>query len=101
MDAQIELLEGVLWGYVSPLALGAALFVVGLGGASRGTALGLAVVAGVSAAVWLLNRRAVRRGLRPRRDEVARRLRRLERGEQDRSAGPGPGEGGAGVETGR
>jgi membrane protein implicated in regulation of membrane protease activity len=78
VEAQIELLESVLWWYVAPPALGGALFVYGVSGASWSTALALAVVAGISAFVLWLNRRAVRRDLRPRREELNRRLRRLE-----------------------
>lgn len=93
VDAQIELLESVLWWYVSPLAVGAVLFAVGLGGAPWATALALAVVAGVSVAVWRLNRRVVRSDLRPRRAELARRLRRLEEGGRNGSgrSGAAPG----------
>lgn len=92
VEAQIELLESVLWWYVSPLALGAVLFVVGLGGASGRTALALAVVAGVGVAVWWLNRRVVRRDLRPRCEELTRRLRRLEEPGRGGPDGPRPGE---------
>lgn len=97
VETQSELLESVLWWYVAPPALGAALFVYGVSGASRSTALSLAVVAGISAFVWWLNRRAVRRGLRPRREELDRRLRRLEEAAGEGSDASGGGRGREGL----
>lgn len=80
VEAQIELLESVLWWYVAPLALGAVLFIVGTGGGVAATLLSVAVVVAGSGLVWRLNRRAARKGLRPRRRELIRRIRRLEEG---------------------
>lgn len=93
VDAQIELLESVVWWYVSPVALGASVFAFGVSGASWGTLLTLAVVVGVSVAVWWLNRRAVRRDLRPRREELTRRLRRLQEPRRDGPDRPRSGRG--------
>lgn len=78
VEIQIRLLESVLWWYVGPLAVGAALFVVGLETGTTATALTLCVIAGGSGFVWWLNRRAVRHGLRPRRDRLTRLLRNLQ-----------------------
>lgn len=78
VDAQIRLLESVLWWYVGPLAAGCLLFVVGIGDGHLGTLISVAVILAVSVLVWWLNRRAVRRSLRPRRRELARMLDRIE-----------------------
>jgi small neutral amino acid transporter SnatA (MarC family) len=70
VDAQIGLLQTVLWWYVAPIAIGSVMIVGGTAGASRFTfwyAVGVALLSwGV---VWL-NTRAVRRVLRPLRDEL-------------------------------
>lgn len=78
VDAQIRLLESVLWWYVGPLAAGCLLFVVGTGDDLRATLISSAVILAVSTLVWWLNRRAVRRGLRPRRRGLAEMLERIE-----------------------
>lgn len=82
VDAQIELLETVLWWYVAPPALGLALMIVGGGSSGWSTLLQLVGVGVAGSAVWWLNHRAVRRGLRPRREELAEQLRQVENGER-------------------
>lgn len=74
IDLQIRLLETVLWWYVGPLAVGAVLFALGLETGTVATTLTLSVVAAGCVFVWWLNRRVVRRRLRPRRDEMTRSL---------------------------
>ena len=70
VDAQIALLESVLWWYVAPIAVGAFMMVAGSRGASLftvGYGVGLALLAwGIVA----LNRRAARRTLHPRKAEL-------------------------------
>lgn len=79
VDAQIELLESVLWWYLGPPTAGAVLFVVGTGGGLDAmTLVAIALILAVGAVVWRLNRRAVRRDLRPRRRELAELLERIE-----------------------
>lgn len=83
VDAQIRLLESVLWWYVAPPTVGAILFVVGIGeGLDSGTLIAVAVILAVGALVWWLNQRAVRRDLRPRRRELADLLERIEAGDE-------------------
>jgi len=80
IDAQITLLDGVGWWYVAPLIGGSLLLVAG----SRGRAgwlftLGYSIFAALLAsAIIALNRRAVRRTLRPKREEVMRLLAQIE-----------------------
>jgi RNA polymerase sigma-70 factor (ECF subfamily) len=78
IESQIRLLESVLWWYAGPLAVGAALFVLGLQAGAVATAATLTVIVAVSSFVWWLNRRAVRRDLRPRRRELNRLIDTLE-----------------------
>ena len=78
VEAQIRLLDTVVWWYLAPPTVGATLFIVGLGAGTAGTLVSLAVVAAVFGAIWYLNRRAVRTHLRPRRDELIRLLEELE-----------------------
>ena len=79
VDAQIELLESVLWWYLGPPTAGAVLFVVGTGGGLDAvTLIAIALILAVGAVVWWLNQRAVRRDLRPRRRELAELLERIE-----------------------
>lgn len=78
VEAQIELLEGVLWWYLGPPGVGIALMVFadGLEGWFEPVYLvGLVVFFGF---VWRLNRRAVEESLRPRRRELARMLEQIE-----------------------
>lgn len=77
VEAQIHLLESVLWWYLAPLGVGVALMMVadGWGLWTAGELLLLVIVYGY---IWHLNQRAVRRCHRPRRQELARLLRRLE-----------------------
>ncbi|MDZ7781105.1 MAG: hypothetical protein U5R14_14390 [Gemmatimonadota bacterium] len=78
VDIQIHLLENVLWWYVGPLAVGTVLFTLGLEAGTAATAVTLSVIAAGCAFVWRLNMRAVRRALRPRRNELTRLLRDLQ-----------------------
>lgn len=80
VQAQIELLESVLWWYLAPLAVGAGLFTVGVADGPREAIVALAVEAGICGVLWWLNRRVVERDLRPRRDELDRLVEDLEDG---------------------
>lgn len=77
VERQIRLLESVLWWYLAPLGIGVALMMIsdGWGLWTAGELLLLVIVYGY---IWHLNQRAVRRCHRPRRQELARLLRRLE-----------------------
>ncbi|HKV52726.1 MAG TPA: hypothetical protein VJO52_16145 [Gemmatimonadaceae bacterium] len=78
VNVQISLLESVGWWYVTPLAGGAVLLVVGSNPASWFSA---AYVLATALLAWLiiaLNMRAVQRDLRPKRDEIAALLAQLE-----------------------
>jgi hypothetical protein len=78
IDAQIALLDSVLWWYVGPIAVGAVMMVAGSRGASWFT-LGYAVVVALLAwGIVALNARAVRRTLRPKRQELTGLLAQLE-----------------------
>lgn len=70
IDAQVRLLGSVLWWYVLPFAVGATLVVACLGGASWFTVVYIAFVIALSWGIWHLNQQAVRRDLRPHRDEL-------------------------------
>ncbi len=78
VTVQISLLEGVVWWYVTPLAGGAVMLVAGSHPASWFTAAYVLAAALVGWAIVALNMRAVRRDLRPKRDELAALLARLE-----------------------
>lgn len=80
VQAQIELLENILWWYLAPLAVGAGLFTVGIAEGPGEAAVALAVEAGIVGFVWWLNQRAVEKGLRPRREELDRLMEELEDG---------------------
>jgi len=70
VDAQIALLESVLWWYVAPVLAGAFMIVAGSLGASRITlAYGVAVML-LAWGIVALNARAARRVLHPRRAEL-------------------------------
>jgi len=70
VDAQITLLESVLWWYVAPVLAGAFMIVAGSSGASRITlAYGVAVML-LAWGIVALNARAARRTLYPRRAEL-------------------------------
>jgi hypothetical protein len=70
VETQIALLESVLWWYIAPVAAGAVMIVAG----NRGTSLftfGYAIVVALIAwALVVLNARAARRTLRPRKAEL-------------------------------
>ena len=71
VDAQITLLDSVGWWYVAPLIGGSIVLVAG-GRATVAFAAGYALFAALLGwGIITLNRRAVRRTLRPRREEVA------------------------------
>lgn len=72
VDAQIALLESVGWWYVAPLLGGSVLLVVGQSGArAPWLTIGYAAFAALFGwGVIVLNARAVRRALRPKRDEL-------------------------------
>ena len=78
VDAQIELLESVLWWYIGPIAIGALMLVGGDLGLTRFTVgFGVAVVL-FGWAVYRVNQRAVEHELRPRRNEITRLLTQVE-----------------------
>lgn len=74
MDAQIRLLESVLWWYLGPIWLAVVMIIAGRAGASWLTLGCTAVVTLLSLALYQLNMHAARRYLRPRRDELSRLL---------------------------
>lgn len=78
VEIQIRLLRSVLWWYLGPLAVGVVLFVLGLPSGPVATVVTLTIVASLCGVIWWLNRREVRRYLRPRRDELTRLLDELE-----------------------
>jgi hypothetical protein len=78
VDAQIGLLESVLWWYIAPLAVGVVLVFGGLRGPTWLTFGYAALVAAGAAAVYHLNQWAVRRDLSPRREQLNRLLAQLE-----------------------
>lgn len=71
IDAQIRLLESVLWWYLGPIWLGVVMIIAGRAGASWLTLACAAVVTLLSLALYRLNVHAARRYLRPRRDELS------------------------------
>lgn len=77
VDAQIRLLESVLWWYLAPLGLGITLFILGQGAGATVTVGSLTVVVIVCGIIWRLNQRAVRCELRPRRERLSRLLAQL------------------------
>jgi Ca2+/Na+ antiporter len=78
IDSQIKLLESVLAWYISPLAVGTLVMVIGDRPPWWVTAAYAAILALLSWCILQLNTRAVRNYLRPRRDEVTALLSRLE-----------------------
>jgi Flp pilus assembly protein TadB len=74
VDAQIHLLESILWWYIAPLVVGLLLVTVGDNGWSTFTFVYGTIVLLGSAVIYALNQRAVRRSLRPRREELTRLL---------------------------
>lgn len=78
VDAQIGLLERVLWWYIAPFVVAAVLIIVGSNGASWVTLVMVAIVVAVAAWIYRLNRNAVRCTLRPRRERLTRLLRQIE-----------------------
>lgn len=78
VEAQIRLLENILWWYIAPLAIGVVLVVAGDEGASWFTFGYAAFVVILGGVIYYLNQRAVRRDLRPRREELTRLLQQVE-----------------------
>jgi hypothetical protein len=78
VDRQIRLLQSVLWWYVGPLAVGALLIVAGNHDGLYGTLASVAIILGGAAGIVYLNQRAVRRDLRPRREELTALLERVD-----------------------
>ncbi len=74
LDAQIRLLETVLWWYIAPLTLGPVLMVAGEHGASWFTSIYILLAAGLAWGIYALNQRPVQRYLRPRRTDFQRLL---------------------------
>lgn len=70
VDAQIDLLNSVLWWYMAPLAIGAVMVVAGASGITGFTIVYALLVVVVSWRIYVANRRAVARVLRPQRDEI-------------------------------
>ena len=74
VDAQIELMETVLWWYAAPLAVGVVMVVAG-GARGTGFTTVYAILVGMmSWSIYKANRRAVTGRLRPQRDELTRLL---------------------------
>lgn len=74
LNAQIHLLETVLWWYVGPMWLGLVMIIAGRGGASWLTLGCSAAVTVLSFVVLQLNAITARRYLRPRSDDLSRLL---------------------------
>ena len=70
VDAQIALLDSVLWWYVAPIAVGAFMVVAGNRGASLFTVAYGVVLVFLAWGIVALNRRASRRTLHPRKAEL-------------------------------
>jgi hypothetical protein len=79
LDRQIRLLQTVAWWYVAPICVGCLLFTWGITD-GRWFAFGLQAVLtfAVGAGIIALNRWAVRKGLQPVRDDLARLIEALE-----------------------
>ncbi len=77
VDAQVRLLESVLGWYIAPLLIGLLLVTVGDNGWSTFTFVYGAVVLLGAGWIYVLNQRAVRRSLRPRRTELTRLLKQV------------------------
>jgi Flp pilus assembly protein TadB len=82
VDAQIRLLESVLWWYIAPLLIGLLLVTVGDSGWSAFTFVYGTVVLLGAGWIYVLNQRAVRRSLRPRRAELTHLLDQVEEGNE-------------------
>lgn len=78
VNVQISLLESVAWWYVTPLAAGAVLLVAGSHPAAWFIAAYVLATVLIAWLVIALNMRAVRRDLRPKRDEITALLAQLE-----------------------
>ena len=78
VDDQIRLLETVLWWYLGPLVVGILLVTIGDSGWSAFTVGYGTVVLLFAAGIYVLNQRAVRTDLKPRREELTRLLEQVE-----------------------
>jgi len=70
VDAQIDLIQSIAVWYLAPLGVGALLLIVGADGWTWSSLGQAVVVVGAGIGAYLLNQRAVRNDLRPRRDEL-------------------------------
>jgi hypothetical protein len=78
VDQQIRLLRSILWWYIAPLAAGLTLLTLGSAGVTWFSTSYLVVVALMNWGIYVLNQRAVRKDLLPRREELDRLLSQLE-----------------------
>lgn len=74
VEEQIQLLDNILWWYLSPLVLGVLLIIVGSNGWSWGTLLQTGAVLLIAAAIYVLNQRGRRCTFEPRREKLTRLL---------------------------
>ena len=70
VDAQIRLLQSVLWWYIAPVLSGLLLVTVGDNGWSTFTLVYGSVVIAGAIGIYVMNQRAVRTDLRPRRERL-------------------------------
>lgn len=78
VDQQIRLLRSILWWYIAPLTAGLTLLTLGVSGVTWFSTAYLVIVALVHWWIYVLNQRAVRNDLLPRREDLARLLLQLE-----------------------
>ena len=78
MDAQIDLLESVLWWYIAPLAIGVVMVVAGASGVTGFTIVYAFLVGVMAWRIYTVNRRAVTRVLKPERDGLTRLLQQVD-----------------------
>lgn len=79
VDAQIHLLRRILWWYVAPFAVGPVLVFVGIAGFGIASTVYTVLAMILGAVIHRMNQQAVRSHLIPRRDELDRLLRQVER----------------------
>ena len=71
LDAQIRLLKSVLWWYILPLLIGLLLVTVGDNGWSTFTFVYGSGAIALNVGIYIMNQRAVRNDLRPRRERLS------------------------------
>jgi hypothetical protein len=71
VDAQIDLLDNVLWWYIAPFAIGPILIVASTAGATWTTVAYAIAVLLLAVIIYRINRRAVDRDLRPEHDKLS------------------------------